>query len=63
MSSLTFSEGLLVRYNELEGNIHFICEKYLTLRIKQSGHKRNDVCVLIYRSHWNEIRLPCEDDR
>lgn len=64
MKNDSFSEGLSVQYREMIGVIRFVCEKYLTLCIHTSSQEPSkDVCILIYRGDWNEIKLLKESDK
>jgi hypothetical protein len=63
MNSISLVEGLHVRYRDYTGFIRFISEHYLTLCIRQFEHKKNDVCILVYRNNWGEIALIKESEK
>jgi hypothetical protein len=53
-----FAEGLVVQYKDHIGKIRFVCNSYLTLCISEfPEEKRRDVCILIYRGEFNQIKL------
>jgi hypothetical protein len=55
---MTFSEGLEVQYKDFIGTIRFVCNSYVTLCISQfPKQKRRDVCILIYPSEFDKIKL------
>jgi hypothetical protein len=55
---MTFSEGLVVQYRDYIGTIRFICDSYITMCISSfPDEKRRDVCILIYRDSFKEIKL------
>lgn len=55
---MTFSEGLEVQYKDFIGTIRFVCNSYVTLCINQfPEEKRRDVCILIYPSEFDKIKL------
>jgi hypothetical protein len=55
---MVFTEGLVVQYKEHIGTIRFICNSYLTLCISEfPEEKRRDVCILIYRGEFDQIKL------
>jgi hypothetical protein len=54
----TFAEGLLVQYKDHIGTIRFICDSYVTMCVSPfPDEKRRDVCILIYRDSFKEIKL------
>jgi hypothetical protein len=55
---MIFSEGLEVQYKHFIGTIRFVCNSYVTLCISQFPEdKRRDVCILIYPSEFDKIKL------
>jgi hypothetical protein len=60
---MNFMEGLVVKYKDHTGMIRFICDSYLTLCIEEYDEKVRNVCILIYRDEWNQIKLPHEDEK
>jgi hypothetical protein len=53
----TFYEGLNVKYKDHVGVVSFVCEKYITICINQSGHRSRDVCLLVYQPQWKDVQL------
>lgn len=60
---MNFMEGLDVKYKNHVGTIRFICDSYLTLCIQEHDEKVRNVCILIYRDEWNQIKLLNEDEK
>ncbi len=61
---MTFSEGLEVQYKEHIGTIRFICDSYITVCVnKFPDDKRRDVCILVYRSDFDQIKLLKESSK
>ena len=61
---MIFPEGLMVQYRGNIGTIRFICNSYLTLCISEfPKEKLRDVCMLIYRDHFDEIKLIKESEK
>jgi hypothetical protein len=55
---MTFSEGLVVQYKDFIGTIRFVCNSYVTFCISQFPEEpRRDVCLLIYPSEFDKIKL------
>lgn len=64
MKSTSFAEGLIVEYRQMVGTIRFISEKYLTICICTFPEERSkDVCILVYRGQWDEIKLFKESNK
>ena len=55
--TITFHEGLEVRYRQHTGFVNFICEKYITICVHRSEERSRDVCLLVYPQQWKEIEL------
>ena len=60
---MNFMEGLVVKYKDHTGIIRFICDSYLTLCIQEHEERVRNVCILIYRYEWNQIKLLNEDEK
>ena len=55
---MTFAEGLEVQYKEHIGTIRFICDSYATVCVtKFPNDRRRDVCILVYRNNFDQIKL------
>lgn len=57
---MTFSncEGLVVEYKGKVGTIRFVDEIYLTICMKpKDGNMVQDVCMVVYREQWDDIKL------
>ena len=52
-----FAEGVLVQYKEWIGEIRFICEDYASVCTSVGEHRSADVCVLVYKKDWEEMKL------
>lgn len=52
-----FSKGLLVKYLDFVGTVRFICNEYVSICISVGEDKSRDVCVLAFRSEWENIHL------
>lgn len=54
----TFAEGLVVQYRDHIGTIRFICDSYVTVCVnKFPDDRRRDVCILVYKDNFDEIKL------
>lgn len=61
---MIFSEGLQVQYKDFVGTIRFVCNSYVTLCIHHfPEEKRRDVCLLIYPSEFDKIKLLKESSK
>ena len=56
MKSL-FAEGVVVQYRNWVGEIRFICEDYMSVYTSVGVHRSADVCVLVYKKDWEEMKL------
>lgn len=55
---MTFAEGLQVQYKSHFGTIRFICDSYVTVCVTNfPNDRRRDVCILVYREDFNQIKL------
>ena len=53
----TFYQGLGVKYKDHVGFVDFICDQYITICLGQSDHSSRDVCILVYPSQWEDVKL------
>jgi hypothetical protein len=61
---MTFTEGLIVEYENYIGEIRFVCNSYVTFCINSfRNEKQRDVCVLIYHDHFRKIKLLKESEK
>lgn len=61
---MVFVEGLNAIYRGNIGVIRFVSDKYLTFCIRTFPHEKNrDVCILIYRENYGEIKLIKESEK
>jgi hypothetical protein len=59
-----FAKGTKASYNDHVGVIEFICDTYVTLCICTfPNEKSRNVCILIYRSDFDKIRLTKESEK
>jgi len=52
-----FAEGVIVQYKDWIGEIRFICEDYASVCTSVGEQKSSDVCVLVYKKDWEEMKL------
>lgn len=52
-----FAEGVVVQYREWIGEIRFICGEYASVCTSVGTHRSSDVCVLVYKKDWEEMKL------
>ena len=52
-----FAEGVVVQYKEWIGEIRFICEDYASVCTSVGVHRSADVCLLVYKQNWGEMKL------
>jgi hypothetical protein len=60
---ISVCEGLHVQYKHFIGTIRFVTDSYLTICIHNGKRKLNDVCIVVYRTDWNQIRLYKESEK
>jgi hypothetical protein len=59
-----FAEGTKASYKGHVGVIEFICDEYLTLCICTfPNEKSRNVCIIIYPSDFNKIKLTKESEK
>ena len=59
----TFYAGLEVRYRDHVGFVNFICDKYITICLRQFDHRLKNVCILVYPSQFGEVQLLKESEK
>ena len=52
-----FAEGVVVQYRNWIGEIRFICDEYASVCTSVGVHRSADVCVLVYKKDWEEMKL------
>jgi hypothetical protein len=52
-----FAEGVVVQYRNWVGEIRFICDEYASVCTSVGVHRSSDVCVLVYKRDWEEMKL------
>jgi len=52
-----FAEGVEAIYKQHRGHVKFLCEEYVTLCIHSNPDPMKDVCIVIHKSDWHEIKL------
>jgi len=52
-----FAEGVVVQYKEWIGEIRFICDDYASVCTSVGAHRAADVCVIVYKKDWEEMKL------
>lgn len=61
---MTFTEGLIVEYENYVGEIRFVGDTYVTFCINSFRNERQrDVCILIYRDEFDKIKLLKESEK
>ena len=63
MTEPAFAEGIEATYKEHQGYIQFVCDDYVTMCIGSNADPMRDVCILIYRSNWKDIKLMKESTK
>lgn len=59
-----FSEGITVIYKHHVGVIRFVSEQYITLCVRTFPEEKNrDVCILIYRDNYKNVKLLKESEK
>jgi len=59
-----FSTGIIVSYKKNVGEIRFVDENYLTVCISVNPDDRvRDVCLVIPKQNWDEVRLIKESNK
>ena len=59
-----FSTGIIVSYKTHVGEIRFVDENYLTVCISVNPDDRvRDVCLVIPKQNWDEVRLIKESNK
>jgi hypothetical protein len=53
----SFAEGIIVQYRDWVGEIRFVCDEYLSICVRVGNNRVNDVCVLVHRNDWNQVKL------
>jgi hypothetical protein len=53
----SFAEGIIVQYRDWVGEIRFVCEEYISVCVRVGNNRVNDVCVLVHRNDWNQVKL------
>jgi hypothetical protein len=59
----SFAEGIIVQYKDWVGEVRFVCDEYISVCVRVGNNRVNDVCVLVHRSDWNQIKLLKESDK
>jgi hypothetical protein len=52
-----FAEGVVVQYKEWIGEIRFICDEYASVCTSVGAHRAADICVIVYKKDWEEMKL------
>ena len=61
---MVFAEGVHAQYKSHVGYIRFISENYITLCISVFPNERvRDVCILIYRDQFKDVKLLKESEK
>jgi hypothetical protein len=53
----SFAEGIIVQYKNWVGEIRFVCNEYISVCVRVGNNRVNDVCVLVHRNDWNQVKL------
>jgi hypothetical protein len=59
----SFAEGIVVQYKDWVGEIRFVCDEYLSICVRVGSNRVNDVCVLVHKKDWNQVKLLKESDK
>lgn len=60
---MTPTVGLEVIYKDHIGTIRFVDDYYVTLCINKFQDRNRDVCIVIYREDFKNLRLLKESDK
>lgn len=52
-----FSEGMKVRYKNIDGVINFVDKKCVTITVRKGFHKSHDVNVVVYSTEFSKIEI------
>ncbi len=52
-----FAEGIIVQYKDWVGEVRFVCDEYISVCVRVGNNRVNDVCVLVHRNDWNQVKL------
>ena len=52
-----FAVGVIVEHKKFIGEVRFVCDEYISVCIDIRDNRMNDVCVLVYRNDWNQVKL------
>ena len=63
MSNISFTKGLEVYYDGMYGIVDFICDQYITVCVRVMHHKSRNVCILVYPSKFNLVKLAKESEK
>jgi len=53
----SFAEGIIVQYKDWVGEVRFVCDEYISVCVRVGNKRVNDVCVLVHRNDWNQVKL------
>ena len=59
----SFVEGIIVQYKQWVGEVRFVCDEYISVCVRIGDNRVNDVCVLVHRNDWNQVKLLKESDK
>lgn len=54
---MIFHKGNEVIYKEFVGTVAFVCERSMSILIRQGQHPSQDVRLIVYSDQFNQIRL------
>jgi hypothetical protein len=58
-----FAEGIIVQYKDWVGEVRFVCDEYISVCVRVGNNRVNDVCVLVYKKDWSQVKLLKESDK
>jgi hypothetical protein len=59
----SFAEGIIVQYKDWVGEIRFVCDEYISVCVRVGNNRVNDVCVLVHKNDWNQVKLLKESNK
>ena len=59
----SFAEGIIVQHRDWVGEIRFVCDEYISVCVRVGNNRVNDVCVLVHKKDWNQVKLLKESDK
>jgi hypothetical protein len=59
----SFAKDIIVQYKDWVGEVRFVCDEYISICVRVGHDRVNDICVLVYRNDWSQVKLLKESDK